>query len=213
MKMKRIAGATGILSLAGAALIIGGCQSNELQQAQQMANKPLYRVFEKSNKIEASEKAECIRLFDHNVDGIDMKTSMAQIHLKPGAELKQRVATSAEIFYVISGAGMIKINGIAYVLRENSGIYIPAGGHIMLLNNGSKPLKCLLVSKSLSWMDGKSMPQPLTFDKNAPKTGESKTYDEIVGTQPQWLQPQPLETTTLSPKEEKVKTLNQDWNQ
>lgn len=210
---KTIYGMGGMAVLAGAGLLSGGCKT-DLQQAQQIADKPIYRVFERVNKAEKSNSAECLRLFDQKKDKTNL-SSMAQVNLNPGVAVEARILTTAEIYYVVSGAGMVEVNGAAYVLRENSGIYIPAGSKLSMLNNGSQPFKCLVIAKTLPWIDGKTMPRTMVFDKNAAKEGESRTYEEIVGSsnQPQSLAPETLKTTRLTPSEAKVKTLNQDMNQ
>ena len=214
MKKWRIA--AGLAALAGTSMLAGGCSSTQPASGTAAAatpagsNKPVYRVFEKGNQIESSDQAECLRLFDHRKDNIELNSSMAQIQLKAGAALKQRLAPVSELYYVFAGAGMITINGVAYVLRENSGVYVPANSQVTLLNNGNKPFKCLIIAKTLPWLDGQPLQKPLTFDKADPKMGESKTYQEIVGEQPQNMAPTPLTTTTLTPSEAKVDTLTQE---
>jgi len=199
--MKKSLMVAAMTSAVVAGVMCAGCKSDK------QAGQSVCQVYEEANKIESASKAECIRLFDNQSGKV---TAGTQFDLAAGTQQEPRVVgDTGEIYYVVSGAGMIKINDTAFVLRDGNGVYVPPNSRLTVMNNSSAPAKFAMVVKSLPWLGDSVRRTPMSFDKREPGV-VSKNYNEVVGNKPMNMGTQEFKTTTLSPNEAKVKTLDQE---
>lgn len=192
------------LAAAGATVLLSGCFSGATEPSA-ACSKPLFKDLEKADVLIRNDKQECLELFNPERD--NTVGHLVHMTLKPGKTLNSRTSEAPEILFVTEGSGMIKINGVAYILRKNLGVYIPEGSTVQLINNSREDIMFMSVSKKL---DNISVSQPMVFDKNAPKEGESQSYKEVIGSKPLNIDKTKAKTETLSPSESKVKTLSEE---
>jgi len=200
-KMKHELLVAGMAIVVSAGLLSSGCRSNKA------STEPIYSVYAASDQIENTNKSECLRMFD----GQKAKTSgMADMTVAGGVQMPPRMLGDVgEIYYVASGSGMWTVNGTAFIVRDGAGLYVPRHSRLVIYNNGKEPLKCLMIAKSLAWIGNSVLDQPMAFDKREPSYA-SKNYKDEVGTKPMAMGQQELKTTSLSPNEAKVNTLQEE---
>ncbi len=188
------------LAAAGATILLSGCFSGSSNTP-----RPVFKDLEKADVLIKNDKQECLELFNPKRD----HTSSHLVHmtLKPGKALKSRTSQSPEVLFVTEGSGMINIDSVAYILKKNLGIYIPEGSTIQLTNNSKKNITFMIVTKKLESL---SASKPVVFDKNAPKSGESQSYKEVISSEPLNINSSKEKSETLSPSESKVKTLSEE---
>lgn len=76
----------------------------------------------------------------------DLPASVRLSHalFKPGQKASEHLhANLVEVFYLLSGSGVVTINGKAHAVSEGSSIRIDAGERHEIINNGSDDLRVL----------------------------------------------------------------------
>ena len=80
----------------------------------------------------------------HNaLNGINY--SMAQFTLEPGKKSKLHKMSSSEIYYILEGSGMLKINEETYQLEKDDSVYVPPNSKQFVENTGSINLRFLCI--------------------------------------------------------------------
>lgn len=80
----------------------------------------------------------------HNtLNGINY--SMAQFTLEPGKKTKLHKMGSSEIYYILEGSGMLKINEDTYQLGKDDSAYVPPNSKQYIENTGSIDLRFLCI--------------------------------------------------------------------
>jgi mannose-6-phosphate isomerase-like protein (cupin superfamily) len=79
-------------------------------------------------------------LFNPLRDPLELRYSMAHARVRPGqSSTPHRLATS-EVYYIIEGAGLMRIDGEEAVVGPGQAIYIPPGAVQSITNSGAGEL-------------------------------------------------------------------------
>ncbi len=79
-------------------------------------------------------------LFNPHKDALDLRYSLAEARLAPGAvSLLHRLKTS-EVYYIIEGSGEMEIDGERAPVRAGQAVYIPPGSSQRVRNTGDGEL-------------------------------------------------------------------------
>jgi len=80
----------------------------------------------------------------HNtLNGINY--SLAQFTLESGKKSKKHKLTSSEIYYVLEGSAILKINEDEYSLEKNDSVYVPPNSEQFIKNIGTENLVFLCI--------------------------------------------------------------------
>ena len=80
----------------------------------------------------------------HNtLNGINY--SIAQFTLEPGKKSNLHKISSSEIYYILEGRGMLKINEETYQLEKDDSVYVPPNSKQFIENTGSINLRFLCI--------------------------------------------------------------------
>ena len=80
----------------------------------------------------------------HNtLNGINY--SIAQFTLEPGKKSKLHKISSSEIYYILEGSGMLKINEETCQLEKDDSVYVPPNSKQFIENIGSINLRFLCI--------------------------------------------------------------------
>jgi len=102
----------------------------------------------KDSEIEAILGAEGTKIkqyfHPHNtLNGINY--SLAQFTLEPGKKSLLHKIKSSEIYYILEGKAILKINGESYQLKKDDSCYVPPMSTQSIENIGSANLRFLCV--------------------------------------------------------------------
>lgn len=179
----------------------------------------IFRTVDKSESLYRSEQAECVALFNHNKDQTGFNGSMLHVTIKPGSEIPSRIAPDSEIIYAAKGSGMAKLNGVAFILTEGAGLYVPKGSTLVVVNNGQGDLKIMALCRQIPNIKWTSPVKPLVFDTKSAgqqsaaqtmgKSEKDKTiYNELIPPVPEKLSNDKIKAETLTPDENRINTLS-----
>jgi len=68
-----------------------------------------------------------------------------RLHLAPGQSIENHKNEWRIVFYVISGTGVLDVEGRIYTLTEQQSIAVEAGKHRFWSNKGNKELELLVI--------------------------------------------------------------------
>lgn len=80
-----------------------------------------------------------VRLVHPDVCGSD-QLGMGVVYMNPGEELPPHKHFNEEAYYIISGTGIMSIDGESIALEKNMAVYMPAESVHYTKNTGSEPL-------------------------------------------------------------------------
>ena len=145
--------------LAGAALLIGGCHSNEglppeeaEPQARDFTNRGDKAVVVDIYAHPLIERADLISgggylpIFTTDTNGVPGGFGMTQISIQPGGGIAAHKSDKAETIYVVSGCGELKLNDRILVINHGNAVYVPPNIIQSVVNNSSVKLQLLLIS-------------------------------------------------------------------
>ncbi len=93
----------------------------------------------------ASDGCEIAEVIHPVRDGTDSGVSLARAVVDPGQATKAHVLDFVEIYYIISGRGVIHLDGRAAEVGPEDCVYIPAGRRQWIQNTGDEDLVFLCV--------------------------------------------------------------------
>ncbi len=70
---------------------------------------------------------------------------LVRLHLAPGSSMENHINEWRLVFYVISGEGVLDVEGSTYDLAEQQSIAVEAGKHRFWSNSGKKDLELLAI--------------------------------------------------------------------
>ena len=96
-------------------------------------------------EIQGNEGTKIKQYFHpHNtLNGINC--SLAQFTLEVGKRTKLHKLKSAEIYYILEGSGILKINDESFQVQKDDSIYVPPSSKQLVENTGSENLKFLCI--------------------------------------------------------------------
>lgn len=71
---------------------------------------------------------------------------LATARLEPGKEIESHVDPMEEIYFVLSGTGLMRLDDEEQQVTPGDAIWIPVGSSHSLLNNGTEPCVILVVA-------------------------------------------------------------------
>lgn len=80
-----------------------------------------------------------LRLIHPEVNGSD-QLGMGIVYVHPGEELPPHKHSNEEGYFIISGEGIMTIDGTEITLEKNMAVYMPAGSTHYTKNTGNEPL-------------------------------------------------------------------------
>ena len=66
-------------------------------------------------------------------------------HLEPGGWLSLHRHAAPEVYQILTGQGVVTLDGVEHAVRAGSGVYIPSGREHGIRNTGDAPLDFLYV--------------------------------------------------------------------
>ena len=113
------------------------------QNGTQVVVKDIFSIDQSENK--ALGPAKFVELFSSLKGSVNTGYSMTLVTLAPGKGLALHSLKSTETIYVVSGGGMLKVDGEAIILRQGKAVYIPPDAKQSTLNNGQTELKFITI--------------------------------------------------------------------
>jgi mannose-6-phosphate isomerase-like protein (cupin superfamily) len=100
---------------------------------------------EQAEVVNTPHGSEIRPLIDRTTSGIT-QCSLAEETLPPGCAVTPHYhRQTEEIYYVVSGEGLMTVGDAARQVRGGDAVYIPPGLRHSLKNTGSEPIKLILV--------------------------------------------------------------------
>lgn len=135
-----------------------------------------------------SASAEYTTAFDDNLrllslvnpqkDNMHLDYSMAYFILKPGRRVPLHYVENSEVYYIIGGAGMLTVDGTAYILKPGKCIYVPPSARQKLVNNSSETLKFLVIDNPPWQPDRQLVLEDMRKEKSAEKKKVEKAQEK-----------------------------------
>jgi|GEM_PF-3253857 quercetin dioxygenase-like cupin family protein len=144
---------TTLLCAAASSLVLSGCISKEVEPQQVVINpqdgslvifKDLYEIHS-DNSINFGN-SRVFPLYNANTDGIPGNYDINIVVMEAGLTSALFTQKTTQIIYVLSGGGLLNIDGKAYELREGIGIYVPADKKMKIVNSSPYVLKYMVIS-------------------------------------------------------------------
>lgn len=94
--------------------------------------------------IIANDLSELRELFNPLKDPVGVSCSLAQAVVQPGERtIRHHLEVAAEVYYLLSGTGLMHVDAEARAVRAGDAILIPPGSVQFLENTGEEPLTFL----------------------------------------------------------------------
>lgn len=77
--------------------------------------------------------------------GASQSLSLGVAEIPPGATLARHRHAAPEIYYVLSGAGNVEVDGTDYSVAAGAAVFIPGGAQHAFRNAGAAPLTFMYV--------------------------------------------------------------------
>jgi mannose-6-phosphate isomerase-like protein (cupin superfamily) len=163
--MKRFFLSSSIAAVVG--LTLAGCISSQPEPQKRdytkggksVMSKDIYSITPTTNKNLGA--AVFTNLFSAANKDITGNYSLTLVTIPAGQGVALHTLTSSETIYVISGGGMLKVNGEAIPLREGISVYIPPNAKQSTFNNSQEVLKFVtIVSPAFTPESEKILGQP-----------------------------------------------------
>jgi len=98
------------------------------------------RDIKDSKEFRAGDGTEIRELFNAATDPLELRYSLAEARLAPGrVSLLHRLKTS-EVYYILSGEGLMEIDGESSRVGPGQAVYIPPGATQRITSTGDMEL-------------------------------------------------------------------------
>jgi quercetin dioxygenase-like cupin family protein len=77
--------------------------------------------------------------------GASHAISLGVAEIPPGAELARHRHAAPEVYYLISGAGRVEVDGQGYDVAAGAAVFIPGGAEHAFANTGDRPISFVYV--------------------------------------------------------------------
>lgn len=95
--------------------------------------------------IDGNEGTKIRQIFHPHNTMLGIRYSIIKCTLEPGKNSKQHILKSSEIYYVLSGSGILQIDGQGFQVKANQAIYVPPHSKQFIQNTGKTPLEFLCI--------------------------------------------------------------------
>lgn len=142
-----------LLCAAALMAVLSGCISKEIEPQQVVVNpqdgsliifKDLYEINSDSSIHFGNSRV--FPLYNANAEGLPGNYDLNIIVIEPNRSSALFTQKVSQIIYVLTGGGILNIDGKAYELREGISLYIPADRKLKFINDSPYVLKCLEIS-------------------------------------------------------------------
>ncbi len=108
--------------------------------------KPFHSKPEEHSVFLAGDLTHLIEVLHPQRHGVSLPYSLAHAYLEPGGcSLPHRLLTSEELYYFLSGEGVLVIDGERFEVGAGHAVLVPAGARQFLNNTGSQRLVFLCI--------------------------------------------------------------------
>jgi len=96
-------------------------------------------------EIDGDEGSKIKQYFQPDNTQNKIKFSIARFTLGPGKKTKLHKLSSSEIYYIIEGDGILKVDNESFKIRKDDAVFVPPMAEQMVENKGKKALKFLCI--------------------------------------------------------------------
>ena len=75
----------------------------------------------------------------------EIKFSLAHFSLEPGKKTVLHKLQSSEVYYILEGCGILKINENSFEVQKDDSVYVPSMARQTIENTGNEDLKFLCI--------------------------------------------------------------------
>jgi mannose-6-phosphate isomerase-like protein (cupin superfamily) len=97
------------------------------------------------NPVDGGEGSKIKQLFHPHNTMLGIRYSIVKCTLEAGKSSKQHVLKSSEVYYFLSGTGVMQIDEQRLVVRAAQAVYVPPLCMQQLQNTGTAPLEFLCI--------------------------------------------------------------------
>ncbi len=100
------------------------------------------------NQIEAflaGDKTRIKEVLHPKNDQIDLPYSLAHASLEVGETSLPHLLKGSEVYFILEGEGRVFIDEESKLLQKGGLVFIPAGAHQHICNEGTRPLRFLCI--------------------------------------------------------------------
>ncbi|MGI0004719.1 MAG: cupin domain-containing protein [Candidatus Nitrosotenuis sp.] len=95
--------------------------------------------------IDGDEGSQLKQIFHPHNTMLGIRYSVIKCVLEPGKSSKQHILKSSEVYYVLSGDGILQIDGQELPVKANQAIYVPPHSKQLIQNTGKTSLEFLCI--------------------------------------------------------------------
>jgi mannose-6-phosphate isomerase-like protein (cupin superfamily) len=95
--------------------------------------------------IDGNEGTQIKQIFHPHNTMLGVRYSIVKCTLEPGKNSKQHILKSSEVYYVLSGSGILQIDEQELQVKANQAVYVPPHSKQIIQNTGSTPLEFLCI--------------------------------------------------------------------
>lgn len=95
--------------------------------------------------IDGDEGTKIRQIFHPHNTMLGISYSVIRCSLEPGKSSKQHVLKSSEVYYVLSGSGILQIDDQPFHIKENQAVYVPPRAKQFIQNTGQTLLEFLCI--------------------------------------------------------------------
>lgn len=96
-------------------------------------------------EIKGIEGSKIKMYFQPNNTQNRIRFSLAHFTLEPGKRTLLHKLQSSEVYYILEGEGILKVDGESFEVKKNDSAFVPPMAEQSLENKGAKDLKFLCV--------------------------------------------------------------------
>lgn len=103
------------------------------------------RDLKECTEIIAGDATLLKEIFHPDKDGVNLRYSLAHARLQPGTSSKPHKLRTSEVYYILSGEGVMHINDETGHVRTDQTVYIPPDALQHIENTGTQELVFLAI--------------------------------------------------------------------
>jgi mannose-6-phosphate isomerase-like protein (cupin superfamily) len=91
------------------------------------------------------EGTQIRQIFHPHNTMLGIRYSMIKCTLEPGKKSKPHILKSSEVYYVVSGVGILHVDDQECAVKTNQAVYVPPNTKQFIENTGNEPLEFLCI--------------------------------------------------------------------
>ncbi len=105
----------------------------------------LIRKLKDIDEFTSGDNALLREFFNSNKDGTKTNYSLAHAKVLPGRKTKPHKLKSSEIYYILKGEGLMRVDDETTMLYPDEAVYIPPGAEQYIENTGKSGLEFICI--------------------------------------------------------------------